>query len=374
MKVLHLTAGNLFGGIETYLLSLAHLRHLCPAMEPHFGVCFPGRLRDELLAAGVPVHDLGAVRVSRPWTVLRARGRLKRLLREQPFAAVLTHGTWPHVVFAPLVNRAGVRLVNCVHDYLAQKHWLNRWAARTPPDAVVTNSSYTAPPAAALFPGVPVELVRHPIGSSAVPHTPTRHEVRRELGVDPGSVVILQASRLEPWKGQAVHIEALGRLKDVPGWEAWFAGGVQKPGEGQFLAELEARAEAVGIADRVKFLGQRKDVPRLMAAADIYCQPNTGPEPFGIVFIEALSAGLPVVASASGGALEIVTPACGLLCSPGDAGAVADALRGLIVDSACRRNLGTAGPARAAELCDPVRQLAVLARTTRSEVGQCSVQ
>src|SRR5262249_51869601 len=107
VKVLHLTAGNLFGGVETDLLTLARVRHLCREMEPHFGVCFPGRLRDELAAAGVPIHDLGAVSVGRPWTVLRGRGRLRQLMREQSFAVAVTHGTWPHAMFAPVVRRAG---------------------------------------------------------------------------------------------------------------------------------------------------------------------------------------------------------------------------------------------------------------------------
>ena len=57
---------------------------------------------------------------------------------------------------------------------------------------------------------------------------------------------------------------------------------------------------------------QRDDVPRLLAAADIFCQPNLGPEPFGIGFVEALSAGLPVITTATGGALEIVDGDCGI--------------------------------------------------------------
>jgi glycosyltransferase involved in cell wall biosynthesis len=47
------------------------------------------------------------------------------------------------------------------------------------------------------------------------------------------------------------------------------------------------------IADRVRFAGQRDDVPRLLAAADLHCQPNSSPEPFGVAFVEALAAGLP---------------------------------------------------------------------------------
>ena len=129
---------------------------------------------------------------------------------------------------------------------------------------------------------------------------------------------------------------------------------------------MKAATERLGIADRVKFLGQRADVPRLMAAADVYCQPNTGPEPFGLVYVEALYAGLPVVASAMGGAIEIVNDTCGVLVPPGDAAAVAEALRVLIANAGRRRGLGEAGPARARQLCDPTRQLTALAEALGS--------
>jgi glycosyltransferase involved in cell wall biosynthesis len=367
VRVLHLAAGNLFGGVETYLLTLARLRHLCPAMEPHFALCFPGRLRDELSTAGVPVHDLGTVRASRPWTVLRARWRLKRLLRSAGIDAAVTHGMWPHAVFGHAVQRARVRLVSVVHDVLDPRHWINRWATRTRPDALVSNSRFTASPAAALFPGVPVEPVYLPVAPPALDRGEARRAARAELGTPPDTVVILQASRLERWKGQAAHVEALGGLKDVEGWEAWFAGGAQKAGEAEFLAELKASVQRLGLADRVKFLGQRADVPRLMAAADVYCQPNTGPEPFGIALVEALYAGLPVVTTAIGGAVEIVTGECGILVKPGDAEAVAEALQSLLSDAGRRRALGEGGPRRAAELCDPARQLPALAAAVERE-------
>ena len=72
-------------------------------------------------------------------------------------------------------------------------------------------------------------------------------------------------------------------------------GGAQRSHEAVYLAELRQAADRAGIGDRVRFLGQRTDVPDLLAAADVFCQPNTGPEPFGIAFVEALYAGLPVV-------------------------------------------------------------------------------
>ena len=109
------------------------------------------------------------------------------------------------------------------------------------------------------------------------------------------------------------------------------------------------------------FLGERRDVPALMRAADIHCQPNTAPEPFGLAFVEALDAGLPVVTTAIGGALEIVTPGCGVLVEPGNPAHLASALGALVADAAARHRLGSAGPARARALCDPTRQLEALA-------------
>jgi glycosyltransferase involved in cell wall biosynthesis len=173
--------------------------------------------------------------------------------------------------------------------------------------------------------------------------------------------VILQSSRLEEWKGQAILIAALGRMKELPGWEAWIAGGVQKSGESDYLSALRRRVEELGISERVRFLGQRSDVRQLMAAADVYCQPNTGPEPFGLAFVEALQAGLPVVTSGFGGAAEIVDATCGILTRPADIAAVSTALVELIDNPVRRAELGLKGPGRAAELCDPPRQLERLA-------------
>jgi glycosyltransferase involved in cell wall biosynthesis len=364
LKVLHLSAGNLYGGIETLLSTLARQRHLAPAMEPEFGLCFRGRLSDELVASGAAVHDLEPVRLSRPWTVGRARQRLRQVLAQSRPDVVVTHDSWPHVAFAPAVRRADIRLVHFAHMPSDGRHWLKRWAGRTPPDLVIANSRFTAGSVATVFPGSPVETWYLPVSPPGTDKS-ARDSLRSELGTSDRTVVILQASRLERWKGQGVLLAALERMRDVPGWECWLAGGAQKAGEGQFLDELRSAAERAGIAGRVRFLGQRADVPRLMAAADVYCQPNTGPEPFGIVLVEALYAGLPVVTSRFGGVVEIVNQSYGMLTEPGDPESVAAALRALVADPSRRQALAAAGPSRAVALCDPGRQLDAVARLLR---------
>lgn len=139
MRVLHLYAGNLFGGIERLLVTLARERTVCPEMEPEFGLCFEGRLADELRVAGVKVHMLGEVRFSQPWTVWRARRALKLELRQKHFDVVICHSCWPHAIFGPTVRAAGVPIVFwCImflRECIGPKGWrleyLLRWCWQT---------------------------------------------------------------------------------------------------------------------------------------------------------------------------------------------------------------------------------------------------
>lgn len=359
MRVLHVHSGNLYGGVETLFLTLARYRHLVSALRPHFALCFEGRLSQELTAAGVDAHMLGGVRVRRPVSIWRARRALRALLARESFDVVICHSAWSQAIFGPVVRRGGVPLVFWLHDVTKGQHWLERWARLTRPDLVICNSHFTARSVAAMYRRVRVEVLRYPLppldGNTTISD---RGATRGELGTPAEATVIVQVSRLEPYKGHALHLEALGHLRDLAEpWECWIVGGVQRPHEARYLDALERIAARLGIAERVRFLGQRSDVPRVLAAADIHCQPNTGPEPFGVTFVEALMAGLPIVTSAFGGALEIVDESCGILVPPGDATALAAALRRLIQDPILRREIGAAGPARARKLCEPATQM-----------------
>jgi glycosyltransferase involved in cell wall biosynthesis len=247
------------------------------------------------------------------------------------------------------------------HDVMRGQHWTERWAKRTPPDLVIANSRLTAASVSAVFPSAPVSVVYAPVAlPSAESMAAHRDAVRAELETAPTAIVVVQASRMEPWKGQSVLLEALSWLRDRDDWVCWMVGAAQRPEEATFAESLRASARTLGIEDRVRFAGARTDIPRVLAAADIHCQPNLEPEPFGIAFVEALSAGLPVVTSATGGALEIVDSSCGMLVPAGDSAAFANALRTLIDDEPTRARLAAAAPARARALCDPTRQIHAL--------------
>lgn len=355
IRALHVYSGNLYGGVERLLATLASYHDDGAGLEQGFALCFRGRASGEIAAAGARLELLGPVRLSRPWTVARARRRLARVLDAARPDVVVCHSSWVHGLFGGVVRRRGVPLVFWLHDAVTGRTWADRLASRTPPDVALCTSRFAAGTLPRLW-EVPSEVVYYPVPRPD-PGPVDRASLRARLQTPANGVVILQASRMEPWKGQRLLVEGLARLRDVPGWTCWLAGGAQRPHEEAHLAEMYALAQARGIADRIRFLGQRGDVPALMAAADVFCQPNLGPEPFGIVFVEAMHAGLPIVATAIGGAREIVDPSCGLLVPPEDPAALADALRRLSQDAELRAELGAAGPAQARALCDPPRQI-----------------
>jgi glycosyltransferase involved in cell wall biosynthesis len=346
VRVLHVHSGNLYGGVETLLLSLARYRTLASSMDMSVALTSEGRIADELRQEGVEVAILGNARISRPLSVRRARRALAALLRSRRPAVVVCHQAWPLVLFGPVVRRHSIALALWMH-MAASRHWLDRLAWRVRPGTIVCNSRFTASTLPASE--ARVEVVYAPVDPGM---SPAGHAVASS-----GHAVIIQVSRMEPLKGHAVLLDALAHLRERAGWTCRLAGGAQRAHEAQYLASLRARAQTLGIADRVEFLGERSDIRRLLAASDIYCQPNVEPEAFGISLVEALAAGLPVVTSALGGAKEIVDETCGVLVEPGDSPRLAEELAALLDDRGRRERLGARGPERARALCDPASQM-----------------
>ena len=262
---------------------------------------------------------LGNVRVSRPSTVRRARRALDILLGRIDFDRVVCHAPWSQGIFGRCARAANVPLLFWMHDAVDGRHWLERWARRTPPDLAICNSRYTASTLSNLYPNVRAEVLYCPVAFAEVEMTEdARRATRFELDTPDDVIVIIQVSRMEPWKGHALHLEALAELRNIPGWICWFIGGAQRPHEVAYTRRVESDSSSSGDRRTVALFGERKDVPKLLYAADIFCQPNASPEPFGISFIEALHSRLPVVTTAIGGALEIVNDSCGLLVEPND--------------------------------------------------------
>lgn len=174
---------------------------------------------------------------------------------------------------------------------------------------------------------------------------------------DPARAVIV--GHVSPTKRTDLAVEIAARVAaEEPAFRLDVVGRAQYRAEDRALeAALHERVRAdPGLA--VEFVGHDPDVPRRLARSGLllHCRPD---EPFGMVLIEAMAAGLPVVAPAAGGPLEIVVDGeTGLLYPPGDATAAAAAVLRLVRDPALARRMGEAGRERVRRVFTPERQIA----------------
>lgn len=167
-----------------------------------------------------------------------------------------------------------------------------------------------------------------------------RADVRRSLGVAENSYVAITVANLIPYKGHAELIGALARVKDrLPdSWVLLCAGrddGCQ--------ANLEEAARRVGLSDRIRFLGSRSDVPRLLAAADLGILASHE-EGFSNAVLEGMAAGLPMVVTDVGGNKEAVIDGVhGRVVPPHDEVALGEAIAEIAGDASRARRMGLAG-------------------------------
>jgi glycosyltransferase involved in cell wall biosynthesis len=316
-RVLQAIAGAAHGGAETFFTRLAMA--LQRAGEPQRVLIRrnPGRAQC-LRSAGVAVGELTfggmfdlttrlafgrEIAAWRPDIVLTWMSRATRLCPRGDFVHVARLGGYYDLKYYRRCDHL-IGNTRAIIDYAIAKGWPRERITYLP--NFVPDARATAPPAVAPNGRAPVALA---------------------LG------------RLHRNKGFGLLLEALAATRDISLWIA---------GDGPLRPHLERRATRLGIAGRVRFLGWREDVPWLLAAADLLVCPSLH-EPLGNVVIEAWSAGLPVVATASDGPAGLIeNDISGILVPlPGarDGGPqpLADAIERVCADRELRTRLGSAG-------------------------------
>jgi glycosyltransferase involved in cell wall biosynthesis len=327
-----------------------------------------GPLGEELRAEGFAVHLLGR-RAGLDWGCPL---RLTRLLRAERVDVVHAHQYTPF--FYGLAARLGGPrrpILFTEHgrhqpDYPRPKRMLANRLLLSRRDrvvgvgaavrqALIANEGLPARRVEVLYNGIDVDAFA--AGGA------DRAAVRRELGAGPGDLVLVQVARLDYLKDHATAVRTLARVAGAaPQARLWLVGdGPERPG-------VEARVREFGLGDRVQFLGTRKDVGRLLHAADVFLLTSVS-EGIPLTVIEAMAAGLPVVATDVGGLREVVADgATGLLAPAGDDDALAERILRLAGDPEPRRRMGAAGRARAKALFDEPRMCADYSRLYR-ELG-----
>jgi glycosyltransferase involved in cell wall biosynthesis len=258
------------------------------------------------------------------------------------------------------VTAAGVGGARSVlHLHVKPAGWMSRpvRTALARASAIVGVSRFVADSAVALgYPAAKVHAVLNGLeleswlqGDGENTTAADRAAVRAEFAMADDAPLLVSASRLFHWKGQHLAIEALPAVTArfprvvllVVGADDTTAGGGSS-----YSADLRRLVDDLGVADNVRFTGWRRDVRRLISAADVFVLPSFE-EPFGMVYLEAMALRRPVVGLDNGGTAEVVDhDGSGLLSPPADAAALAANLVRLLADPGLRHRMGQHGHRR----------------------------
>ena len=304
---------------------------------------FPDGLEAALEERAIPVWHLG----KRPGADVRMYPRLRDVFHRFRPAVVHTHSyvlryTWPAAWFLGAVT------VHTVHNLARQEvdragRWLHRAAFRCGVVPVAV-SSEVARSFREFYGFEPAATIPNGIDTGALFRPQARQAWRCAHGFSAQDLLAVSVARLEPQKSPLDLLEAFTRaLGPDPRWHLLLAG------DGSLREAVRDAAARAGMAARVHLLGVRRDVPELLAAADLFALASRW-EGHPIAVMEAMAAGLPVAATAVGGVPELVEDgASGLLAPAGDPAKLSAALAALARDPALRRRLGEAARRRAAE-------------------------
>lgn len=156
---------------------------------------------------------------------------------------------------------------------------------------------------------------------------------RQSYGLQPEDIAVTILGRLVPWKGHQVFLNALATVMRHNSRVVGLIIGHDPSPDQRHLLELKQQAKALGIAGRIKCLPWEDEAWAAFAAADVIVHASTKPEPFGLVIVEAMAAGRPIIATRGGAVTDIIEDgASGLIVEPGDANALSDAIRRLLDD------------------------------------------
>lgn len=334
MNILILNAGRGWGGIESHSVTLSSA--LIKRGHRVIIACSDdGNVRHNAVAAGLPVSNLKVLNACDIISILK----IIRLASKENIDIILANlgkEYWPGAVAAMFL---GKRIIFVRHQ-TDRIRKTTRWLINNHADVVAVSAAVKD---ALLVSGIKrekIHMVHNAVSLDRFnPSRIDRKAVRRELGVSEKDSLVGTVGKLH--KGKGVY-ELLGAVAAIAKENA--AVRLVFAGDGEEREKLEEEAERLGIRDMVIFTGLVKDVERIYAAMDIFVLPSNCSEAFGMVIIEAMAMGKPVIGTIVGGIPELITDGKnGIIVPPGDKKALAAAIREYLRDSDLSSRMAAAG-------------------------------
>ncbi len=323
----------------------------------------------EFRRLGVKVHLFEAGRLRQPHRTILTVARIARVARSERATLILGWMTKGHLYGSAAALIARTPAIWYEHGTLKPGDRFARLATVFPTRAVITVSRASARAQAAIAPVRRARMV-YPgaeVDRFAVEKLATPAHLRSQLGLPAAGPVIGIVGRLQRWKGVHVLLDAFAELRTSHERAHCLVVGGPHELEPDYPAELNRQVASLGLGPAVTFAGLQANVAEWMQAMDVIVHASDG-EPFGIVVIEAMALGKPVIAGSEGGPAEIITHGVdGLLVPYGDSVALARALRRYLDDPQFARRVGVAARRRASDfsarqyaenLIDTVQELA----------------
>lgn len=368
MRVLVVSHTSLIGGAERSLLTFLQT---APDGVDVVVACPDGPLADALRGRGVPHRSLrgtdGSLRLH-PVHTVRALGELASMsagVRRHARAtrADLVHANSARAGLAAVAARAlgGPPVAVHVRDVLPAGHAgsLVRTVLRRSARTMIAISDHVAAAFTGRADAPGVHVVRELVDTARFRPLPAA-AARAALDVPDTAAVLTVVAQLTPWKGQDTAIRALAHVRRtrpeavllIVG-EATFVAPGGRFDNRAYERSLHELAEQLSVADAVRFLGAREDVPTILAASDLVLVPSHE-EPFGLAVIEGMAMERGVLATRLGGPAEVITDGRdGRLLDPLDPAAWAGAVEELLADPAQRSAMGRAARRRVVEAFTP---------------------
>ncbi len=300
---------------------------------------------------GIEVHVIPSGRVRQLGSAWRCITRLKRLMTAGGFDGVLGWMSKAHLYGGTAAWLAGRPAVWFQHGNPSPRCRLEKLIASIPARGILTCSDSVAGLQGAIRPVRPMRVAYAPVDLERFDPSalPPALEARRQLGLPEQGPIIGMAARLQRWKGVHVLVEAMPEiLRRHPDATAVIVGG-EHPLEADYPGWLREQIRRLGLERQIRLEGLRHNVPMWMTAMDVVVHASDN-EPLGMVVIEAMALGKPVVAGRSGGPAEVITDGVdGLLTPFGDAAQLAEAVCRIVGDRGLAVALGEAARRRAAD-------------------------